>query len=161
MDAELYTKCCALTKYALGLPGPLAVEELCHAEETCCFPEEIFPDAVEHARICFVLANYIASAFENNRDQVAKLKHILQRLATSSINNMTDNVHLDANGCVVFFSMISRLFKKHVNGEGFQICMYKDNLAYLRPDRYIMENRIAHVMLDFATQMLELIANLE
>jgi hypothetical protein len=160
MAGELYAKCSALTKHALELQR-LVVEELCYNDVTCAFPDDIFTDAVEHARICFMLANYTASAFENDRALVTKFKIVLQRLVDSSINNMSDNMQLDVAGCMAFFSMICRVFKEPIDGEGFQICMYKDILANFQPDIYILENRIAHVTFDFATQMLELIAHLD
>jgi hypothetical protein len=160
MADELHDKCRALTKHALALPH-LVVEELCHTDVTCVFPDAIFPDAVEHARICFMLANYTASAFENDRELVTKFKNVLQRLVDSSINNMSDNMQLDVAGCMAFFSMICLIFKEEVDGGWFQICMYKDILANFQPDIYIQENRIANVTFDFATQMLELIAHLE
>ena len=161
MAADLLAHCRTLTRYALALPNPVSMEEICNAPETCIFPDDIFPDAVEHVRVCVVLADYIGSALENNTELVEKLKGVLQKLAQSSLYVMTDNAQLDAGGCIAFFSMISRMFKEPIDGDGFQICIYKDILAYLRPDNYIMENRISHVTYDFAKQMLDLIARLE
>ena len=161
MDAELLKHCHTLTKYALELSSPVNIERLCYVPETCIFPDAIFSAAVEHVRVCGVVADYIGSALENNTELVEKLKGVLQKLAKSSLDVMTDNAQLDAGGCMAFFRMISGIFKEPVDGDGFQICIYKDILAYLRPDNYIMEKRISHVTYDFATQMLDLIARME
>lgn len=161
MDAELLKHSNALTKYALELPSPVNIEKICDAPETCIFPDDIFPDAVEYVRICVIMVDYIVSAMENNKALVEKLKGILQTLAKSSLDAMTDNAQLDVEGCNAFFSMISRMFKESGDGEGFQVCIYRDILAYVKPDNYIIQSRISHVTYNFAKQMLDLIARLE
>lgn len=161
MVADLLEPCKVLTRYALGLPSPVSMETICNAPETCAFPDDLFYCAVEHVRICVVVADYIVTALDNQPERVNQLKLFLQRLGTSCLDIMADNAHMDTNGCKAFFELISKIFTDQDEANYEQICIYKPELAELEHGAYIVENRLAHVVFDFAVVMHDLIILLE
>lgn len=163
MVADLLEHCRTLIRYALGLPSPVSIVEICNAPETCIFPDgDLFCAAVEYVRICAVLADYIFTALDNQPDSVTQLKLFLQRVCTTCTDVMTDNAQLDADGCKAFFDLVSNIFTTELDDVDYeQICIYKPSLAYFEPSGYIVENRISHVVYDFAKVMHDLIVELE
>jgi len=162
MVADLLDHCRTLTRYALGLPSHVSIEDICNAPETCIFPDgDLFYAAVEHVRICVVVVDYIVTALDNQPERVMQLKLVLQRLVTSSLDVMTDNAQLDTDGCNAFFDLISRIFTERDEANYDQICIYKPELADLDHGAYIVENRLAHIVYDFAVVMHDLITLLE